>query len=98
MNYGFDNMENGFEVRMPLRTFAEMEQIFSQYTSGLLTMSEAILALQCTRHQVEALITHVQLPYAMQSKVSLADWDEHIKITTERDLAILNNGQVTVSL
>lgn len=67
-----------------LRSLAEMVEVVEQYQQGLVTSAEMILALQLTPHQVDAVIAHSQLPYAIQSRSSLADWDEEITMKQER--------------
>jgi len=78
----------GLPPSKPLRTFADMLECVKQHQQGLVTDSELILALQCTPHQVVAVIQYSRIPYKIHSKVSLADWDEDVAMHAERGDAI----------
>lgn len=68
----------------PLRTFADMQECRRQYEQGLVTEGELLLALQMTPLQVDAVIAYNRLPYKVQAKHSLSDWDEDVALRTER--------------
>lgn len=78
----------GLPPSKPLRTFADMLECVKQHQQGLVTDSELILALQCTPHQIVAVIQYSRIPFKIHSKVSIADWDEDVAMHAERGDAI----------
>jgi hypothetical protein len=68
----------------PLRTFAEIQECLVQYEQDLVSQGELLLACQLTPHQVDAVIAYNRLPYKVQSKHALSDWDEDVALRTER--------------
>ena len=81
------------EILRPLRTFADMLEVFKQYEHGLVTGAEAILAMQCTDIQIDCLILSNKLPLKVAAKSSLADWDDHVEMLTDRALAMAQHEQ-----
>ena len=65
-------------VETPLRSFKEMQDVLAQHAQGLVTEAEAILALQCTKIQVQAVCAHQNLPLKIHRASSLADWDDWV--------------------
>ena len=67
-----------------VRSLQEILEVLQQYQDGLVTSAEAILAMQLTPHQVDAVVAHSRLPYSIQSRSSIADWDEEVTMKQER--------------
>lgn len=98
MKYGFDGAEvttnflehaavmAGWHKRTlrPQRTFADMIECLKQHSQGLVTDGEALLAVQLSPHQVHAVIDYNRLPMKVQSKFTLAAWDDDIAMAAEK--------------
>jgi hypothetical protein len=66
-------------IETPVRSFKEMQDVLTQHAQGLVTDAEAILALQCTKIQVQAVCAHQNLPLKIHRASSLADWDDWVE-------------------
>lgn len=68
----------------PIKTFAEMKEVFKQHAQGLITDGEAILAMQCTPLQTQALIAMHRLPMKAFFKIDIADmepdWEREVAL------------------
>jgi hypothetical protein len=83
---------------MAQRTFAEMLEVIKQHAQGLVSDVELLLALQCDDLQVKALLQMYDLPAKAMFKLSIDDWDEHLKNLSDKrktfDTADLNKNEV----
>lgn len=66
-------------IETPVRSFKDMLACLDQYAQGLVTADEAILAMQCTRIQIQAVCAHQNLPLKIHRASSLADWDDLVE-------------------
>jgi hypothetical protein len=89
----------GLSPSKPQRTFADMLARIKQHQQGLITDSELIMALQCTPHQLTALLQYSSLPHKAQGKVSITDWDaEEGEAPVESEANITNDDDVDTEL
>lgn len=68
----------------PRNTFKEMLECIKQFSEGLVTEGELIMAVQMVPHQVVACNLYNQLPSSVHRKCRLSDWDDSIAGAVEK--------------
>lgn len=68
----------------PHNTFKDMLECIKQFSEGLVTEGELIMAVQMVPHQVVACSLYNQLPLPVHRKCSLSDWDDNIADAAEK--------------
>lgn len=76
----------GFVINPPARSFADMLECIKQHGQGLVSDTELIGALQCTKFQMQAINDYIKLPLSVSNKLTIAAWDamvidSHAKVT-----------------
>jgi hypothetical protein len=76
----------GFVINPPARSFADMLECIKQHGQGLVSDTELIGALQCTKFQMQAINDYHKLPLSVSNKLTIAAWDalvidRHAKVT-----------------
>lgn len=69
---------------MATNSFSEMTEVLKQYDAGLITRIELINALQMDSFQQAALNQVLALPYQVQQKINIGDFDEAINTAREK--------------
>ena len=70
------------------RTFAQMREAVKQYNDGLINMAELLLCLQMSNAQLEAVRRSLDLPYKVQAKIQLSDFDEWVRDVEDKAEAV----------
>ena len=86
-------------MNRPNKTFADMIEVLKQHAQGLVTDSEAILAVQLHPLQLESLLKLQALPFKAIMKLDIADMEpdyerlEALAQFAAEDQSFLQNGQ-----
>ena len=70
------------------RTFAQMREAVKQYNDGLINMAELLLCLQMSNAQLEAVRRSLDLPYKVQAKIQLSDFDDWVRDLEDKTEAL----------
>ena len=76
------------------RTFAQMREAVKQYNDGLINMAELLLCLQMSNAQLEAVRRSLDLPYKVQAKIQLSDFDEWVRDVEDKAEAVANAAKI----
>ena len=74
------------------RTFAQMREALKQYNDGLINMAELLMCLQMSDTQLVAVRRSLDLPYKVQAKIQLSDFDEWVRDVEDKADAIAANA------
>lgn len=74
------------ECFRPLRTFKDMLEVLEQHRQGLVTDGELLLAVQLVPNQVRVVVDYNRLPYKVQAKCRLSEWDGQVASSFGKNL------------
>lgn len=76
------------------RTFAQMREAVKQYNDGLINMAELLMCLQMSNTQLEAVRRSLALPYKVQAKIQLSDFDDWVRDCEDKAAAIASDAKI----